>query len=247
MTDTRTHPDWRSLAERITAALKPAAAPIAIRFKATPSGVGRFSERAYPAPSPEGRTGAVAAGCMFWLEASARAFETVPADHGNCSVGSYTHGLLGAAEATRKDDVAAIVSAGWVSDADLTGLPRLTNAPSVITYGPLAESEDPDVVLLRLNGLALMTVKDAFPELAISGKPQCHIIPHALLSGAPSASVGCALSRARTGMRPEEMTCAVAASGFEVFVERVEAALALDRAMARYAAQDAKRFSQPPS
>ena len=64
----------------------------------------------------------------------------------------------------------------------------------------------------------------------------------AFLNGAPFTSVGCALSRARTGMRPEEVTCAVSNRGFEAFVARVEAALALDRAMARYAAQNAKRF-----
>lgn len=46
-----------------------------------------------------------------------------------------------------------------------------------VRYGPLAElGVDPDVVLLRIHGLALMTLKDAFPALRIEGKPQCHII-----------------------------------------------------------------------
>jgi uncharacterized protein (DUF169 family) len=179
---------------------------------------------------------------VFWVEATQHAFTTTAADHANCSVGSYTHGLLGVADAITKDDVGAILDAGWVSEADFGALPTLAHRPDGITYGPLAQSEHADVILLRLNGLGLMTVKDAYPGLGISGKPQCHIIPQALLTGAPSASVGCALSRARTGMRAEEMACAVPAKGFEDFVARVEAAVALDRAMARYAAHDAKRF-----
>jgi len=241
MLRTQTHSDWPSLAVRIDGALKPLAAPIAITFDAS-SASERFSDREYPAPSETGRTGAVAAGCVFWIHATERMFVTAPADHGNCSVGSYTHGLLRGADAVSKDDVQAILSAGWVSEADFGALPALTTSPTAITYGPLTAAVGPDVVLLRLNGLGLMTVKDAFPELSISGKPQCHIVPQALLSGAPCASVGCALSRARTGMRAEEMICAVPAKGLEDFVERVEAAVALDRAMARYASQDAKRF-----
>ena len=57
-----------------------------------------------------------------------------------------------------------------------------------------------------------------------------------------AASVGCALSRARTGMRPEEMTCAIPGPKLLDAIHAVEAAVALDRAMAGYAAADARRF-----
>ena len=53
----------------------------------------------------------------------------------------------------------------------------------------------------------LMILKDAFPSLRIEGKPQCHIIAIAMESGEIAASVGSALSRARTGMRSDELTC----------------------------------------
>jgi hypothetical protein len=98
------------------------------------------------------------------------------------------------------------------------------------------------VVLLRVNGLALMTLKDALPELRIEGKPQCHIIAIAKEQGVVAASVGCALSRARTGMRPEEMTCAIPGRRLTEVVAALESAAGLDRAMANYAATDAKRF-----
>jgi uncharacterized protein (DUF169 family) len=62
--------------------------------------------------------------------------------------------------------------------------------------------------------------------------------------GAVAVSVGCALSRARTGMRAEEMTCAIPDPRLADIVQQVETAAALDRAMARYAAADAGRFKR---
>jgi len=61
-------------------------------------------------------------------------------------------------------------------------------------------------------------------------------------SSAIAASVGCALSRSRTGMRSEEMTCVIPGKRLPEAVETLEATAGLDRAMARYASADAKRF-----
>jgi len=52
-----------------------------------------------------------------------------------------------------------------------------------------------------------MTVKNAVPELTVQGKPQCHIVAIAKNQQRVAASVGCALSRARTGMGVDEATC----------------------------------------
>jgi uncharacterized protein (DUF169 family) len=123
------------------------------------------------------------------------------------------------------------------------GLPTLGRMPSAVTYGPLSEATGADVVLMRISGLALMTVKDAFPGLAVEGKPQCHIIPLALKTGEPAASVGCALSRARTGMKAEELVCVLPGNRLAEIVEKLEAAVSLDREMARYAGKDAQRWS----
>ena len=116
--------------------------------------------------------------------------------------------------------------------------------PESVSYEPLASSQNtPDVVLLRINGYALMTLKNAFPELPIEGKPQCHIVAMAKNENLVAASVGCALSRSRTGMRPEEMTCVVPGSRLEEVAAKLEATVGLDRAMASYASADAKRFA----
>ena len=177
------------------------------------------------------------------MEATERTLLTMPADHGNCSVGSLTHGLISFAEAAARDDVAAILTSGWVSPEAAAALPVVQPSPAAIRYGPLADAEgDVDIVLIRIDGRGLMTLKDAEPDMLIVGKPQCHIVALAQRDGVVAASVGCALSRARTGMRPEEMTCALPGRRLDAILDSLEAAATLDLAMARYAAEDAKRF-----
>ena len=219
------------LARRLTIALRLESAPIAIKF----------SDRAGE-PSP---VGPVAAGCVFWMKATEREFSTSASDHANCSVGSYTHGLMDLATAAARDDVKAVLAAGWVDEPAMKTLPHVPVRPESIDYGPLADSTAmPDVVLVRIDGLGLMSLHGAIPELAIEGRPQCHIVALAKERNTVAASVGCALSRARTGMPPEEMTCAIPGSRLGEVVERLEATVALDKVMANYAAQHAREFSR---
>jgi uncharacterized protein (DUF169 family) len=88
-----------------------------------------------------------------------------------------------------------------------------------------------------------MVLHDAVPNLRIEGKPQCHIIAIAKEQGVPAASVGCALSRVRTGMSAHEMTCAIPASTLGNVVDTIQRNAGADTAVARYAAVDAQRFS----
>jgi len=218
--------------------------PMAIRFSATPpEGVPRF-DAPVPEPTADGRTGRVAAGCVFWMHGSERTFTTLPEDHGNCSVGSLTHGLLSLSEAAGRADVAALVAAEWVSPEAFPGIPTVSERPGAITYGPLGECDDePDVVFLRINGKQAMILADALPDLHYEGKPQCHIIPMAREQGAVALSVGCMLSRVRTGMGNSEMTCAIPGPRLAEVVERLRATRVADNAVAAYAAEDARRFA----
>ncbi|MFN2592288.1 MAG: hypothetical protein ABR532_05585, partial [Candidatus Dormibacteria bacterium] len=92
----------------------------------------------------------------------------------------------------------------------------------------------------------LMVLTDALPGLLVKGKPQCHIIAVAKERGEVAVSLGCALSRARTGMGSEEMTCAVPAHHLEALVGDVERAAAIDSTVAAYASDDARRFVGRP-
>ena len=105
-----TTPDFATLSTRLVAALKPVASPIAISFRSPGSApVATRLEPNYPEPNDHGRTGQVPAGCVFWIQGTEETFSTEAADHGNCSVGSYTHGFITLEEAATKDDVGAVL------------------------------------------------------------------------------------------------------------------------------------------
>jgi hypothetical protein len=103
---------------------------------------------------------------------------------------------------------------------------------------------DPSVILLRLNGKQQMLVHNAWPRLRFEGKPQCHIIPIAKESGEVAMSVGCMLSRVRTGMSDNEMTCAIPEGRVSELIERLRAARVADNSLAAYAAEDSRRFAR---
>jgi uncharacterized protein (DUF169 family) len=243
---TTTNDRWADLAERLISTLHLSAAPLGIAFHAEPpEDVARF-DAPMSEPEADGRTGRVPAGCVFWMHGARQAFTTVPADHGNCSVGRFTHGFASLEEVAGNDDIAALLGSGWVDESAFGTIPSVSGSPGAVTYEPLGQGPtpvDPDVVLLRVNARQMMVLSDALPGLRIEGKPQCHIVAIAKEQGEVAASVGCALSRARTGMPPEEMTCAVPADRLEEVVEAVTRAAEIDTTVAKYAAADARRFS----
>ncbi len=98
-------------------------------------------------------------------------------------------------------------------------------------------------MLLRLSGRQLMVLMDAVPGLRVEGKPQCHIVAIAKEQGEIAASVGCQLSRVRTGTTNAGMTCAVPASEVYSLIAHLETTAAADLAVAAYAAEDARRFA----
>ncbi len=218
--------------------------PLAISFSSdAPAGVPRF-DTPMPTATADGRTGRVAAGCVFWIEASDKSFTTVAEDHGNCSVGSLTHGLKTLEEAARGADVAALVESEWVTPEIFPQIATVKGKPNFVTYGPLAEaSSDPDVVFLRLNGKQAMMLHDAWPALRIEGKPQCHIIAIAKESGEIALSVGCMLSRVRTGMSNNDVTCAIPAGKLSALLDQLGTANSADMKVAAYASEDKKRFA----
>ena len=234
---------WSVASERLVAALHLSVAPIAITFEALDAAPFAAASTPMPERTPDGRTGRVPAGCVFWVRALERTFVTQPEDHGNCSVGSLTHGLIDLETAATRADVRALLEAGWVTPEVFPKIPTVGTRPEAITYGPLAEATSaPDVVLVRTNAKGAMTIGDAVPDLAIEGKPQCHIVAIAKEQQRPAASVGCALSRARTGMGAQEMTCALPGARLEELIAAIEAAASVDTTVARYAANDAQRF-----
>jgi uncharacterized protein (DUF169 family) len=219
--------------------------PVAIAFiSRVPAGIERI-QRTMPPRTAEGRTGAVAASCVFWIEGTQGVFATEAEDHGNCSVGSLTHGFKTMEEIAQNADVAALCQTGWVTPEAVAKVAVVREKPTSIVYGPLRDMPvEPSVILLRLNGKQQMLLHDAWRGLRFEGKPQCHIIAIAKESGELAVSVGCMLSRVRTGMSNNEVTCAIPASRMSLLIERLRAARAADNAVAAYAAEDSKRFGR---
>jgi uncharacterized protein (DUF169 family) len=237
--------DWKMMADELSSLLGLQTPPLAITFSNdVPAGVARF-ESNVPEPMPDGRTGKVPAGCVFWMEAADKTFTTAPEDHANCSVGSLTHGLKGIEEVAGNSDVAAILESGWVTLDVVPMIPVVKERHDFITYGPLADTPvDPNVVFLRINARQAMILSDAVPGLKFEGKPQCHIIPMAKEHDAVAVSVGCMLSRVRTGMSNNEMTCAIPAARLSEVVGLLKQTAAADNAVAAYASRDAARFGR---
>ena len=141
------------------------------------------------------------------------------------------------AEAAAGEDTAALVGTGWVSEADLIAAPSIPHTPAAVSYAPLGDVAEADVVLVRVTASSLMALQGAVPDVSLVGKPQCQIVPLAL-SGAPVVSAGCAVSRARTGMPADELTCALPAAAMGEIVERLERSLSADAAVSAYADAD---------
>lgn len=237
--------NWKLLAERLNEALGLSHPPIAVTFSQEALAGMPVYQGDMPPPSGDGRTGKVAAGCVFWVRSEDRTFATVPEDHYNCSVGSVVHGLKTLDEVMGNEDIQSMVACDWVTPEEARHLPVVQQRPQYITYGPLAETpQDPDIVLLRLSAFQAMVIHDAFGDMPIVGKPQCHIIPIAKEQNRVAISTGCMLSRIRTGMSPDELTCTIPAVRLKEAVEKLEARRQADATMGSYANRDGRRFAQ---
>ena len=228
--------------ESLTSLLGLVHEPIAITFHTSGVAPAPSFDAPMSAPTEDGRSGRVEASCVFWMHGHDRTFTTAAADHGNCSVGQYTHGLVEATDILERHDVGTLIDVGWVTLEAFNDVAALERRPTAITYGPLRDSERvPDAVLLRLSPKQMMKLGDAV-DVEFSGKPQCQILPRAIDGNTIAASMGCALSRARTGMGDEELTCAIPGGRLAEVIEALAPVDAADQAVVGYAMADKARF-----
>ena len=125
-------------------------------------------------------------------------------------------------------------------------MPAVKDKPGSIVYGPLDALPVPaDVIYLRLSPKQAMVLDDALGGVRFEGKPQCHVLAIAKDGGETAISVGCMLSRVRTGMGNGEMSCAIPAARLAETVEALRRNAETERTVAAYAAADASRFTRP--
>jgi uncharacterized protein (DUF169 family) len=181
--------------------------PVAVGFLSSPpADLGRIDR-----PMP--------AGCSFWKHASeGHAFYTTPADHENCAVGAFTHGVtLGPDKARELESlVGTMIQLQYLRREEVGGIPHREAPMQTVAYAPLSQASfEPDVVVFRGNARQIMLISEAaraagiFESAAAMGRPACAMIPQAAASASAVASVGCIGNRVYTELGDDELYFAV--------------------------------------
>jgi uncharacterized protein (DUF169 family) len=220
----------RNLTERLSLRHE----PVAVAFLATPpAGVRKFM-------------GQVPSGCSFWslaqtAPAGKSAFYTVPSDHLNCPIGSYTHRVTPPAERAREldDALGLMVQIGYVKMEEVPGIPRWPTEAGAIVYARLGEMPVPaDVVLFGARPRAAMLLAEAATRVAgampaVLPRPTCMAIPAAATQGT-ALSYACIGNRVYTGLPDDELYVMVRAADLTRIVETLGTIEQANRELAAY-------------
>jgi len=205
-------PDYTALERQLTDTLHLQRRPVAVAFRdSAPSGVPPLS-------------GSQPSSCSFWrLAADGDVFHTVPSDHYNCPVGSYTHHIpLPAGREGELTQVLGLMGEiGYIRMEEVPGVPRLPATPGVAIYAPLGETPvPPDVVIVAgaPGGLMLLheaATRAARPVTPLLGRPTCMAIPAAAAGGGVASSLGCIGNRVYTGIADDQFYTVVSGADLE--------------------------------
>ena len=222
--------DYARLEQTLIDTLQLTRRPVAVAFRdSPPEGVSRLE-------------GSRPSGCTFWgMAADGRSFYTVPADHYNCPIGSYTHNipLPPDRESELSKTLTMMGELGYLRMEEVPGVPRLSKTPEVTVYAPLAGTPvPPDVVILSGTPAGLMLLHEAAtrmgaPAVPLLGRPTCMAIPAAMTSGVAS-SLGCVGNRVYTGLADEEFYSVVRADTLAVLMNEMATITAANVMLSEY-------------
>ena len=198
--------NYRALEQQLSSELDLTRRPVAIAFvDAPPEGVSKF-------------TGSVPSGCTFWRFASdGRVFFTVPSDHYNCPIGSYTHNIPLPSDRANElgETLGLMADIGYVRMDEVPGIPVLPKTPAVVVYAPLGDTPvDPDVVIFMVSAASLMLLHEAAIAAGVAAnfntlaRPTCMAVP-AALGGGMVVSSGCVGNRVYTEIGEGELYAAL--------------------------------------
>jgi uncharacterized protein (DUF169 family) len=222
--------DYAAFAQSLTAALGPVSLVSVAFVDAAPAGSQKFE-------------GARPSGCSFWsLAAEGRIFHTVPSDHYNCPIGSYTHAIeLPDARASElTGTIEFMTGIGYIRLEEVPGIPRLAKTPAVIAYAPLASTlAAPDVVIVKGQPGPLMRLQEAAlragaaASLPPLGRPTCMALPASLAQGTV-LSGGCVGNRVYTGLKDDELYLMVPGSKLAAIVSELAVIESANATLADY-------------
>lgn len=205
--------------------------PVAVAFlDVVPDGIAKFH-------------GTEPSGCSFWrLAAAGRTFYTVPADHYNCAIGSYTHNIPLPPERVQELDqtLAFMTGIGYIKMEEVGGIPRLPKTPAAIVYAPLGDTPlEPDIVLFSGTGGQIMLLQEAAQRagsaarLPLLGRPTCMALPAALAHGVTLSS-GCIGNRVYTDIAPDELYMAMPGKALARVASQLETIMAANATLSDY-------------
>lgn len=223
--------DYPNIEQRLSNTLGLKRRPVAVTFRdAPPAGVPKFE-------------GTEPSGCSFWrLAAEGRTFYTVPADHYNCEIGSYTHNIpLPPERAHELDDKLAFMTGiGYVRMEEIPAIPRLPQTPRVVIYAPLGDAPvDPDVVIFAGKPGGLMLLHEAAVRAGAAApvpflsRPTCMALPAALAHGTV-ASTGCIGNRIYTSLNDDELYVVVPGKDMARIVDELETIVEANAKLSEY-------------
>jgi uncharacterized protein (DUF169 family) len=193
--------EFADIARSLVSTLGPVRFVSVAYLKSAPEGVARFS-------------GSVPSSCTFWrLASTGNGFYTVPGDHLNCPIGSYTSGIdLPAERAGELEQALSLMaSIGYVKMEEVPSIPRLPQPPAFVYYAPLENTAvPPDVVIAAGRPGALMRLQEASAragassQLPLLGRPTCMALPASMAHGSVVSS-GCIGNRVYTGLGDDEL------------------------------------------
>lgn len=192
---------YAALEREILSAIGPVRLVAVSYLSAAPGGIAKFS-------------GTVPSGCTFWrLATTGDGFYTVPGDHLNCPIGSYTHGInLPPERAGELEQTLTLMAGiGYVRMEEVPSIPRLPSTPAAIYYAPLGKAAvAPDVVIAGGRPGPLMRLQEAAARagaastLPLLGRPTCMGLPAAIAHGSVM-STGCIGNRIYTNLGDDEL------------------------------------------
>jgi uncharacterized protein (DUF169 family) len=224
--------DWAAMERDLTKRLELGRRPVAVSYlKQPPAGVQPFA-------------GTMPSGCSFWrLAAQGRVFSTVAADHYNCPVGSYTHGIEMPPERAGELDqtLGMMFEARYLKPDDVPKVFRLAEPPGAVVYAPLALAPaPPDVVVVACPPRQAMLLNEAAlragarADLPALERPTCMALPAAMARGA-ATSLGCIGNRIYTDLGDDEMYVMLPGRKLAAVLRELATVTAANAAVAGYA------------
>lgn len=206
--------------------------PIALAFQpSAPPGIPRID-----AAGPSG--------CTYWkLAAEGNVFYTEAADHYNCPIGSYTHGIdLPPAQAHELEGlVGTMLQLEYLRQEEIPAIPQREAPFGVAVYGPLADASfGVDVVIVRGNAKQMMLIAEAASAAGLShdagmmGRPTCAMVPEAMQSGRGAVSLGCIGNRVYTGLGDDEFYAAIPGPKLDAFMAKLTTIVTANQELERF-------------